>query len=188
MLPDSSDIGRQQRFIATQLVRVMERVQHIDELLLWVTQMMVHHLDIRLIQLWAPDVTSASSSRSLTVRTMASSDATLPPHVVTGPHVVSLTGQIFLQEREVLSQRIEDTFSPYHTMLFKRYGLHYWTGGLLLDPTILLPASFDAPTGASAVFVKLPVMIFTQHEPSESLLPSVILLFQQTFALAKRLS
>src|SRR5690349_9382944 len=69
------------RTILTQLLQIIERLEHIDDVFLWLANQMVPQLGIDALQIWTAQVTHIQQAIP-TLRASSLYDKTIPQHVV----------------------------------------------------------------------------------------------------------
>src|SRR5205085_9551318 len=116
-----TNLGRGQSLVSTQLMKAAINMRHIDELFLWLAQMIVQNFDAQVIQFWVTQSTR-TGQYFIQLRTMASQDTTLPQHVVTNNQIIAVAERILSERRNYLLQPVGNIFPPYQASLLTRYG------------------------------------------------------------------
>ena len=176
------NIGRGQSLVSTQLLKVAINMRHIDELFLWLAQVIVQNFDAQVVQFWATQSTH-SGQYFIQLRTMVSQDTSLPQHVVTNNQVIAVAERILTERSNYLLQPTGGIFPPYQASLLTRYGLNYFFS-YFLGNNMLLPPPGEAPAENLPTPLALIVMLFLRQAPSQNLIASVRLSTEQALAVA----
>src|SRR5690348_11264779 len=90
-------MGNHQLVIISQLLQIIDNVQHVDELFLWLAHTLLRRLGSDVIQFWTLQ-NHVEEQITLDLRTMVSRDLALPQYAVVNPDVAN-------QIRSVLKER-----------------------------------------------------------------------------------
>lgn len=170
--------------ITAQLFQAAANMQQVDELFLWLANVSVQNLDIQVAQFWGLQ-TNRSGEVSTQLRALVFQDNSLPQHVVTNTHVVTLAGNILNQRRGFMIQKAGNLFSSFQADLLARYGLNYCScyflsSGLLLPPAYS-PALQRQPLPLP---LALAVLLFLRQVPSQSTISALGLVLEQAIQAA----
>jgi len=176
--------GNPQLVIITQLLQIITNMQHIDELLLWLSHSIGQRLDIPVIQLWA-NQGRATGQYSTELRVVASQNSSLPLHVVNNVQVAEVVKGLLSERHGVRSQPVGSIFLLPQADLLTRYNLHYWESTFLSNSALLPPMGNDGSSGAIPTPLAMIASLFT-HQPSNvNLLATVTRIFEYALSIAK---
>jgi hypothetical protein len=147
--------------LIAQLTKMMSKMQHADEVFLWLANAMIRGLNIPVIQFWASQQDNTGQFHT-EVRAIASQNPALPQHVHLNTHVMVVIERLFHEQRSITSLPIEGIFSPLQTTLFAQYNLHYWASFLLRNDALLPPAKTGGASGKIPTPLVMIVTLFTQ--------------------------
>ena len=161
--PISTDMQQRQLAVVTQLLRAVATMQHIDELLRWLTYMIVQRFDIQLTQLWT-NQGEHPARPMMQLRAMVSQDVSLPEQIVVNDPISAMAQRLAHERINFQPQLAENLFPHYQSMLLKRYGLNYFTGCFnssnLIPPQQSVSAYIAPPTSLSVV-----TLLFSRRGP-----------------------
>jgi hypothetical protein len=146
--------------LIAQLTKNMPRLQHVDDVFLWLANAMKRDLDIPVMQFWASQQDNTGQFHT-EVRAIASQNPALPQHVHLNTHVMVVIERLFHEQRSITSLPIEGNFSPLQTALFAQYNLHYWASFLLRNDALLPPAKTGGASGKIPTPLVMIVTLFT---------------------------
>lgn len=170
--------------ILAQLLQVMERMEHIDDVFLWLTNQMVPQLSIDSLQIWTTQVTQ-SQQIFQTLRATSLYDKTIPQHVVINSSAEEAAYTIARKQQNIPARTIDDIFSFHHANLLKRYGLYYYAGCFLSsNTTIPLPKNQKMIVPAK-VPTTIVTLVFLKKPDSQHLVPTINLLLEQALLIAE---
>lgn len=158
------DLNRVQSLFVPQIERSAASMHHIDELFQWLANAFVRYFNIQLLTIWANRVNQFGQLVAQ-LRTIGRQDATFPEQIIVNDQIQRLAEQLITRRLSCKPQPLETLFSPYQTMLLKRYGLHYWAA-CFISKNALLPvrgnilASEEAP-----VFLAMITLCFFRQLP-----------------------
>jgi hypothetical protein len=177
--------GNQQLVIISQLLQMSVSMRHIDEMFLWLSQIIVQRLGVEVIQLWASQ-NHITGQQSTELRAMASQNGLFPLQIVNNPQVSEVLKDVLATQSAIGSQSIVSTFSSQQVELLQRYHLFYW-GCCSLSSNLLLPPvmSNEVSQGAVPTPLNIAVSLFTQHSPHPQLLPSIKRVLEQSLSIAR---
>ena len=171
--------------ILKQMMQASMTMNHIDELLVWLTYTLVEHLDIQVMQIWAKQ-TSSTGQASLSLRTTACQDRLLPEHVVSNKQIAEMVGRLLRERRSAVLQPVDDSLSSYQAKLLTRYGLNYWSGHFLDGGDLYLQTN-EAFSGRKAVTqFDMMALLFLRRTPSRSLLTTTSRILEQVIPTMQR--
>jgi hypothetical protein len=180
---EQSSTQRKQFAILTKLVQNSTEMEHIDDMLFWLTGALSKHFEVQLIQIWAVQATTHGDDVAL-LRSGASEDPSLPQHVVYNANIAKMAANFLHQREEIPLQPIQKYFSNYQTKLFLRYGLHYCSGQFIQN-NLLLPQRRDAPDTLNlATPLSMVILFFWHNMPSQDLLSSLHHTVKQAISIA----
>src|ERR1700676_4474130 len=73
-------IGDQQLVVSAQLLHIVDSIRHIDDLFVWLAQVLISRLDLQAIQFWGQHE-HLLGKRSALLRGMGYQNRALPPHI-----------------------------------------------------------------------------------------------------------
>ena len=177
------NIGRGQSLVSTQLLKVAINMRHIDELFLWLAQVIVQNFDAQVVQFWATQSTR-SGQYFIQLRTMVSQDTSLPQHVVTNNQVIAVAERILTERSNYLLQPTGGIFPPYQASLLTRYGLNYFFSYFLSGNILLPPASNETSGESLPTPLAIASMLFLRQALSQNQLATIRLNTEQALAVA----
>jgi hypothetical protein len=179
-------MGNHQLVIISQLLRIIDNVQHIDDLFLWLVHTLLKRLDIDVIQFWTLQG-HVGGQVTLELRTMVSRNLALPQYVVVNPDVASQIRSVLKERSGLMPMPVGTVFPQDQVNLLTKHNLHYWTCCFLCDNSMLPPA-MGKYTDSKEVYTPLTMAasLFTQQSPSLRLLPTIGHVLEQSILLAKK--
>src|SRR6266481_3008578 len=94
--------------ITSQLLKFVGTLQHIDELFLWLAQVVVLQFPVQVAELWA--VQTTSSGPAMQLRAYACADASVPAHVVINDQITAFTSRLLNGGRSYSFRPISQAF------------------------------------------------------------------------------
>lgn len=182
--PPFKDLSKEQMELTKQLMQVVAKVRHIDELLQWVANAFVEHFDIQLLQFWTNQANPDGRLAPL-LRMVAHRDASIPEQVAANTQMAPLVQYVMNARRSYRAQTIESLVPTYQTMLLRRYGL-YNCGACFISKNVYLPPlermfSYDQlPTPLTMV-----ALFFVRHASQIELLAAISMTLEQVLTLAE---
>ena len=177
-------VSRWPLVITAQLFQVAANMQHVDQLFLWLANVSVQNLDIQVIQFWGLQ-TNRTGQLFTQLRTSALQDNSLPQQVVTNNQVVTTAGNILIQRRGFMIQKVGGLFSSFQADLLARYGLYYCSC-FFLSSNMLLPPVYNQASHAEdlPLPLSLAVLVFLRQVPLQNTLPGLNLVLEQAIQIA----
>jgi hypothetical protein len=177
-------MGNHQLIIITQLLKVVESMENIDELFEWLAEMIMQRMDVQVVQFWA--IQAYMHGRvSCELRSMACQSALLPQHIVVNQPLADTVEQLLNKQQSVAPRLVGNIFSQYHSKLLMRYNLNYWACHFMSNPILLPPARDTSSYEKVATPLSLGITIFLQHSPSSRLLPTLAHILDHVLPIAK---
>ncbi len=180
--PQQPRIGMQPIALVSQFRQQVLKMQHIDDVLLWMSHTMVNQWQLPLIQLWATQA-YASGDLQLELRTVARQNPALPFKVHANQQVADVVKHLLREKRSVVPQPTANIFSSSQVEALAHYGLHYWAG-YFVGNTQLLPPRKEAAREKIATPLCMLVSLFLAQPPSERLGRAINFTFQHGFVVA----
>ena len=175
----------QSQAVLAQLSQATSTMRHIDEVFLWLVHMIVSRFDVQVAQVWTMQATT-TGQMSPQLRSVMCKDHSLPQTIVVNTYVADLVGHILDEQCNAPLEHVDESFSVYHSMLLKRYGLCYSTGAFLRGDTLVPP-----PRGRTSMSMqKIPtplelvLLLFFRHMPQRDVLPAVGSILTQALPIA----
>jgi hypothetical protein len=178
-----TNLGRGQSLVGTQVLKVATNMRHVDELFLWLAQMIVRNFDVQVVEFWATQSTR-TGQYFIQLRTMVRQDTSLPQHVVTNNQVIAVAERILSEQNIYLLQPVGSIFPPYQASLLTRYGLNYFFSYFLSGNSLLPPASNETSGESLPTPLALATMLFLRQMPAQSQLAAIRLSSEQALAVA----
>jgi hypothetical protein len=180
----TSDTGKQQFAILTQLLQAAAGMQHINELFLLLATKMVRNLRIEIVQIWTMEATSAYQAPAV-LRATAFYDQSIPVHVIDNSHVTTVANDLLKRQQAILSQPVGNLFSAYQSRLLSRYGLAYCiccaTMSNLPLPSVDSSAALQTSNSPSMVAA----LLFSAQPRPQHFAITVNQILEQTLLIAK---
>jgi hypothetical protein len=170
--------------ITARLFQAAANMRQIDELFLWLANVSVQNLDVQVAQFWGLQ-TNRTGEVFTQLRALVFQDNSLPQHVVTNNHVVTLAGNVLNQRRGFMMQKVSNLFSPFQADLLARYGLNYCSC-YFLSSALLLPPAYD-PSSQGQLLpmpLALAVLLFLRQVPSQTTISALGLVLEQAIQAA----
>jgi hypothetical protein len=184
MQPRRPTMGNQQLIIISQLLQIVDTIHHIDDLLLWLSQMFIRRMDIQVIQFWAPQE-HIIGPRSIQLRTMAYQNKSLPHNVVANSYVSEVVEQILKNQQGIMPRSISNIFSPQQVDLLVRNDLNYWGCYFLSNSALMPSAKNDVVTQRVMTPLKMAVPLFFQQKPQPRAITTLSYILEQSVSIAK---
>ena len=167
LTPQHPRSGIQPIALVSQLRQQVPKMQHIDEMFLWMSHAMVHQWQIPLVQFWTTQAYKTGQLR-LELRTVACQDSSLPTPVHANQQIANVVKRLLREKQGTTPLQTASVFSPSQAEILARYGLHYWAGYFIAN-TGLLPPQKEASVEQVATPLSMVISLFLQHPPSERL-------------------
>lgn len=184
MQPRRPTMGNQQLIIISQLLQIVDTIHHIDDLLLWLSQMFIRRMDIQVIQFWAHQE-HIIGPRSTQLRTMAYQNKSLPHNVVANSYISEAVEQILKNQQGILPRSISNIFSPQQVDLLVRNELNYWGCYYLSNSALMPSAKNDVVTQRGMAPLKMAVPLFFQQKPNPRVITTLSYILEQSVSIAK---
>lgn len=170
--------------ITAQLFQAAANMQQVDELFLWLANVSVQNLDIQVVQFWGQQ-TNRTGEVFTQLRALVFQDNSLPQHVVTNTHIVTLAGNVLNQRRGFMIQKASSLFSSFQADLLARYGLNYCSCYFLNSGLLLPPAYSPSLQGQQLPLpLTLAVLLFLRQVPSQTTISALGLVLEQAIQAA----
>jgi hypothetical protein len=170
--------------ILAQLLQAIERMEHIDDVFLWLANQMVPQLGIDSLQIWTTQVTQSQQILQ-SLRATSLYDKTIPQHVVINSSIEEAAYAIASKQQNIPARTLDDIFSFHHANLLKRYGLYYYAGCFhSSNTTTPLPKNQKMIVPAK-VPTTIVTLVFLKQPGSPDLVPTINLLLEQTLLIAE---
>ena len=177
-------MGNHQLVIITRLLEVVENMQSMDELFVWLADMMMQRMDVQVMQFWA--IQNYRSGRvGCELRTMVQQGTSLPQHIMINQLLADKVELLLNKRQSVEPQAVSSLFSHYFSNLLMRYNLNYWACNFVSNTMLLAPANNDFSSQKVATPLRLAVAIFSRHTPSARLLPTISHILDHVLAIAR---
>jgi hypothetical protein len=177
-------MGNHQLVIITRLLEVVETMQSMDELFVWLADMLMQRMDVQVVQFWA--MQNYKSGRvGCELRTTIQQGTSLPQHIVINQLLADTVEHLLNKRQSVEPQVVSSIFSQYFSNLLMRYNLNYWACNFTSNNILLAPANNDFSCEKVATPLTLAVTVFSQHTPSSRLLPTISHILEHVLAVAK---
>lgn len=160
-LSDSPE-GMQPVVLVQQLMQQIVRMQHVDEVLQWLSQALVGHLHIPLVQIWITQEYENKSSRT-ELRAIANPNTLGPQQIHINRQIASLIERLLTERHGCPVRSVLQLFPPAQAQLLVQAGLHYWSGEFLELGVLLPPSNGAPPAGQKATPLKMVIALFTSQ-------------------------
>ncbi len=184
--PTLPGMGNHQLVVISQLLRIIDNVQHIDDLFLWLAHTLLRRLSIDVIQLWTQQ-SHVGGQVTLELRTMVARNVALPQYVVVNSGIASQIRSVLKERSGLMPMPVGTVFAQDQVNLLTKHNLHYCTCYFLCNNSMLPPAmgkyvdSKEVDTPLTMV-----ASLFMQQSPSPRLLPTIGHILEQAILLAKK--
>lgn len=182
--PSRMDIGGLQLTIISQLFQVVASLHHIDELLQWLTSMIVQQFHVPVAETWGAQPGSAQHP-SARLRTLACRDASIPRYIVTNDQVAGLASLLLSERHSSRLQPVNKLFTSYQATLMSRYGLIYCSGYFLSNHALPLAPRPDGSGGGSAHSLEALMLLFLHQPVHPDVISTIGLILDQAVQVAE---
>jgi hypothetical protein len=160
-------------------------MHHIDELFQWLAAQLIEQFQAEVAEIWALQA-NVTGQFALQLRTLVTSDTTLPQHVVANNHIADFATRLFSEQRNYPLQATNQLFSSYPASTLARYGQNYVAGYYFHNAVEQLPPARQAQAGIGRpVPFTLAILLFQRERRSYDLLAALQVLLPQTVLIAK---
>ena len=180
--PISTDMQQRQLAVVTQLLRAVATMQHIDELLRWLTYMIVQRFDIQLTQLWT-NQGEHPARPMMQLRALVPQDTSQPEQIVVNDQISAIAQRLAHERINYQPQLVENIFPHYQAILLKRYGLNYFTG-CFNSSNLLPPQQTISPYVAPPTSLSVVTLLFSRRSPNLHLVTTINGLIDQALTVA----
>ena len=179
-------MGNHQLVIISQLLQIIDNVQHVDELFLWLAHTLLRRLGSDVIQFWTLQ-NQVEEQITLDLRTMVSRDLALPQYAVVNPDVANQIRSVLKERSGFMPMPVSTVFHPDQVSLLTKYKLNYCTCYFLCNSSMLPPA-MGQYSERKKVYTPLTMVasLFMQQSPSPRLLPTIGHILEQAIMIAKK--
>lgn len=175
--------GMQPVVLTQQLMQQVAKMQHVDEIFLWLAQTISTRLNIPVVQFWATQAYSSAQPRT-ELRAQVTQNSAWPQQVYVNRQVATVVERLMREQRNCAPLPVEDVFSPSHAQALAQYTLHYWAGYFLEIDALLPPPGDAPPVGKVATPLNMLVSLFTVQSLSPRLLRAATFLSEQALRIA----
>jgi hypothetical protein len=171
--------------ILTLLQKAITDMHHIDELFQWLAAQLIEQCQVEAAEIWGLQA-NLMGQLALQLRTLVTTDTTLPQHVVANNHIAEFASRLFSEQRNYPLQAVNQLFSHYPASTLTRYGQNYIAGYYFHNAVEQLPPARQTPPGTSrpAPFT-LAILLFQHERRSHDLLAALQVLLPQTVLIAR---
>src|ERR1051326_4259948 len=181
---EQSSAQRKQFIILTKFIQISSEVEHIDDLLSWLSSAVQQQFAAKAIQLWAVQATTSGKDVAL-LRAGTYEDPSLPPQVVYNPTIAKIAANFLQQRKDIPLNPVRSYFSDYQTKIFLRYGFHYCAGHFV-HSTLLLPQRRNVPDRLNmATPLSMTLVSFWHDIPSQDVLLALHNTLEQAISIAR---
>lgn len=171
--------------ILSLLQRAITDMHHIDELFQWLAAQLIEQFQAEVAEIWAMQV-NMTGQFALQLRTLVTSDTTLPQHVVANNHITDFATRLFSEQRHHPLQAVNQLFSSYPASTLSRYGQNYVAGYYFHNAVEQLPPSRQAQSGTTrSVPFTLAILLFQRERRAHDLLAALQIILPQMVLIAK---
>ena len=179
----TSDSGQQHIAVVTQLMKAVQSMYSIDELLQWLAYTIVEHFDLQLAQFWMPFI-NTNGLLSTHLRTMVARNPSLPEQLIFDESMV-VVAKRFAHERHIIpAQAVDVLFPPYQTAQLRHYGLNFCTGGFMSSNVLLPPPSNNLAKAKEPAPFSLTTLFFLSQRAHRDMMPTTGVVLKQAIELA----
>ena|SRR5690348_8518257 len=116
--------GKLRMTVATELMRVIRDMRHIDELFQWLSDALVQHFSAQIAQFWVAQVDS-QGQYFMKLQVLSSRDNSIPFRVALSKPFADLAGEIRSWQTDLPLSLVGNVFSSFQASLLQRYGSYY---------------------------------------------------------------
>jgi hypothetical protein len=166
--------------LVSHILQLMVKMQHIDELLAWLSATMVEQFGAISAQVWATQAYRMGGMRSK-LRGSASIRSFQAAQVVESAEVRVLIESMLRDQRGILSMPVPRMFSPYQANVFVQQNCLYWTTFFIGKDVLLPPPRNDSERNELATPLQLVFSLFTPHPLQPADARAISFLLEQAF-------
>ncbi len=178
--------------ITGQLLQIAPGMEHIDDLLLWVSHKIILQFNLQTVEFWTVQQ-SRKGERVIQPRAILHYDTSILEHVLVNDHIVGVIQYVLQQQKHLLPHPVEQIFAPYQATVLKRHGLHFCLAFYLTGPLIIPPLKpHQDQQMPELAFEKIPtplqgcVIIFASQKPEQNILLELQLLLDRLLVVASQ--
>lgn len=183
---DSGQINssRRQLVITAQLYKAVERMSHVDELVLWLADRMVGAFPAQVVQFWA---LRADRTRQVSVelRACLCQDPTFPTQAVVNNQVSAVVLRLLSGRYDNMMRPVENLFSGYQANTLTRFGLYYCACSFMRSEAILPPAYNSRDAQFIPIPLSIAVLLYSRQVFTQDNLSAIDLILGQAVSLAE---
>jgi hypothetical protein len=169
--------------LISQLLQYVDDVHHIDELLGWMANTMLQHLEMVAVQVWAAQAyTNGALRRKL--RASISLDPSQDTEIVESAEVGILIDRMLREEHGMLSVPIIKALSQQRAAQFVQHHCRYWTVYFLRKDILLPPVQKDAYVEEVATPLQMVFSFFSAEPLQEPQTRAISFLIEQSLRVA----
>lgn len=169
--------------IIAQLFKVLPTMQHIDELLQWLSYTTVQYFHVEVAEFWALQVQNPFQYTSQ-LRMLVCKDNSVPHQIVASGQVAAIAERLLHERRSLKVQPISAVFATYQASLLSRYRLNYCASSFFSNSTLFLPVSNNFSSAGSPTPLTITIFLFMQQIVHQGLLRSIDLILEQAMQMA----
>lgn len=182
--PSRMDTGGLQVTIISQLFKIVASLHHVDELLQWLTSMIVQQFPVQVAETWSSQPASVQRS-SAQLRTLICRDASIPRYVITNDQIAGLASLLLNERHSYKLQPVNKIFNSYQASLMSRYGLIYCSGYFLSNHALLPPPRPDMSGRDSAYSFEALLLLFLRQPVHPDVISTIGLILDQAVQVAE---
>ncbi len=165
--------------ILTQIIQVTATMRHIDEFLLWFSNILTtSRFGVQIAQIWATQI--SSTGRMIPrLRCIASQDTTLADNIAVNTNVGIVVARCLADRRSSPCQPVDMIFSRHVSILLKRHGLYYSAIYFFSDAALLPPPMVGSSLHRTPTPLAISLLLFFRKSPQPAVLATVYSLLKQ---------
>ncbi|HLL79052.1 MAG TPA: hypothetical protein VKT25_06105 [Ktedonobacteraceae bacterium] len=179
-----TNAGRRQLVMAAQLYRDAARMNHIDQLFLWLAKGIATSFQVQVIQFWATRQ-NRMGQRSVELRACEFQGQAVPQPVVINNSVIETAESLLSGRYSNLLQPVQLLFSTYQASTLSRFGLNFCSCTFMRSRA-LLPPAYDA---LSAQLIPTPMAVaalaYYRQPPMPETVSAINLIIEQAVPIAE---
>jgi hypothetical protein len=178
--PDSApkEGGRPVALIV-ELMQQTKDMQHVDEVLFWLSDAMVRYLNISVVQFWVSQKYDTGQVQ-VEPRASASLHRSLPQQVHINVQVAGVVEHLLREQHGIMPLPVTNVFPLPQANWLSQYHLCYWSCYFVKSDLFAPPAIDKSIQGKIATPLRMAVSLFTENFPSQHLLRATDFVLKQS--------
>lgn len=179
--PTPKEGGRPVALIV-DLMQQTKNMQHVDEVLLWLSDAMVRYLNISVVQFWISQQYDTGQAQA-ELRASASLHRSLPQQVHVNAQIAAMVERLLREQHGTMPLLVTNVFPSPQASLLSQYRLYYWSGYFVKSDLFVPYATGKSTQGKISTPLRMVVSFFTEYAPSQHLLRATDFVLKQSITI-----